>query len=220
MRKIDKSTILATEYASWIADLDSKHEEHPAYSSHHKYYREVLVSLLYCQKGLCAYTEILIARSERYSADNFNQKGRMLLDKNEETSGFSAQLDHFDSALKAKKGWDWDNFFAVSDKINIWKSDKPVDNILKPDSPDYNPKLWLAYDDEEHIFYANPDIEDENTVNRIQQMIKILGLNYGTIKDTRTEYLNEKMELLELGIEKEAYQFVTAFEMIKEKLSK
>jgi hypothetical protein len=219
MIKIDKSTILATEYASWVADLN-KHEEHPAYSSHHKYYRDVLVSLLYCQKGLCAYTEILIARSDRYSADNFNQKGRIILHKNEEMSGFSAQLDHFDSALKAKKGWDWDNFFAVSDKINIWKSDKPVDNILKPDSPDYNPKLWLAYDDEEHLFYANPDIEDENTVNRIQQMIKILGLNYGTIKDTRTEYLNEKMELLELGIEKEAYQFVTAFKMIKEKLEK
>ncbi len=49
-------------------------------------------------------------------------------------------------------------------------------------------------------------------------MIKVLGLNYGTIKDTRTEYLNEKMELLELGIEKKAYQFITAFEMIKEKL--
>jgi len=215
MRKIDKSTILATEYASWVADLNS--EEHPAYSAAHKYYIDVLVSLLYCQKGLCAYTEILIARSDRYNADNFNQQGRYI-HKNEETSGFSAQLDHFDSDLKNKKGWDWNNFFAVSDKINIRKSDKPVDDILKPDSPDYNPHKWLAYDDEEHVFYPNPDIEDENTIDRIQQMIKVLGLNYGTIKDTRTEYLNEKMELLELGIKKEAYQFVTAFEMIKEKL--
>ena len=75
---------------------------------------------------------------------------------------------------------------------------------MKPDSPDYDPYKCLAYDDEEHIFYVNPNIEDENTINRIQQMIKVLGLNYGTIKDTRTEYLNEKMELLELGIEKEA----------------
>jgi hypothetical protein len=179
-----------------------------------------LVSLLYCQKGLCAYTEILLARSNRYSADNFDQNGRYIHNnEHNETSEFSAQLDHFNSALKAKKGWDWENFFAVSDKINTRKGNKMVDNILKPDSPDYDPDKWLAYDDEEHIFYANPNIEDENTIHQIQQMIKILGLNYGTIKDTRTEYLNEKMELLELGIEKEAYQFVTAFEMLKKSQS-
>jgi Leucine-rich repeat (LRR) protein len=69
--------------------------------------------------------------------------------------------------------------------------------------------------EEEHIFYTNPNIEDKNTIKKIQSMIKVLGLNYGTIKDLRTEYLNEKMELLELGIEKDAYQFVTAFDMIK-----
>jgi len=215
MRKIDKSTTLATEYASWIA----KYEDHPPYYSNHKYYKDVLVSLLYCQKGLCAYTEILIARPERYSADNFDQNGRYIHNnENDETSGFTAQLDHFDSALKAKKGWDWNNFFAVSDKINVRKGNKTVDNILKPDSPDYDPYKWLAYDDDEHIFYVNPNIEDEDTVNRIQQMIKVLGLNYGTIKDTRTAYLNEKMEFLKLGREKEAYQFVTAFEMIKKQL--
>jgi len=179
---------------------------------------DVLVSLLYCQKGLCAYTEILIARENRCSPILFNKKGRYL--KRDEELGFSAQLDHFDSDLKDKKGWDGDNFFAVSDKINIIKSDKPVDNILKPDLPDYDPYKLLAYDEQEHIFYVNPDIENENMIQRIQYMIKVLGLNYGTIKDMRTEYLNEKMELVELGIEKEAYQFVTAFEMIKEKICK
>jgi hypothetical protein len=159
----------------------------------------------------------LIAREDRYRHDNFNKNGRYIK-KNEELSGFSAQLDHFDSRLKPTKGWRWNNFFAVLDKINIRKGDKPVDDILKPDSPDYDPYKLLAYDEEEHIFHVNPDIEDENTVKRIQSMIKVLGLNYGTIKDLRTEYLNEKMEILELGIKKEAYQFVTAFEMIKEKL--
>lgn len=128
-------------------------------------------------------------------------------------------MDHFDSSLKDKKGWNWDNFFAVSDKINIRKSDKPVDDILKPDLPDYDPHKFLAYDEEEHIFYPNPNIEDKNTIKKIQSMIKVLGLNYGTIKDLRTEYLNEKMELLELGIEKDAYQFVTAFQMINNNLS-
>lgn len=214
MRKIDKTIIIATEYASWIRKLNNNKKTHPVYSSTHKYYKDVLVSLLYCQKGLCAYTEVLIARSNRYNQEHFNKKGRYV-SKNEENSGFSAQLDHFDSSKKDKNGWNWDNLFAVSDKINIRKSDKPVDNILKPDLPDYDPHKLLAYDEEEHIFYTNPNIEDKNTIKKIQSMIKVLGLNYGTIKDLRTEYLNEKMELLELGIEKDAYQFITAFDMIK-----
>ncbi len=59
MRKIDKTQILATEYQLWIKQL--KGQTHPKYSSSHKYYKDVLISLLYCQQGLCAYTEILIA---------------------------------------------------------------------------------------------------------------------------------------------------------------
>jgi hypothetical protein len=46
MRKIDKSTILATEYASKVAELDSNNEVHPDYSSRHPYYMDVLVGLL------------------------------------------------------------------------------------------------------------------------------------------------------------------------------
>jgi hypothetical protein len=152
MRKIDKSEILATEYKAWIDEYEKRNEDHPKYSSSsHKYYKDVLVSLLYCQKGLCAYTEMLISRKERCSPDNFDKNGRYI-ERGKEKSGFAAQLDHFDSSLKSEKGWRWDNFFAVWDKINIQKK-KPSDEILKPDMPAYDPYKLLAYDKREHVFY-------------------------------------------------------------------
>ncbi|MEN8220384.1 MAG: hypothetical protein ABFS56_29365 [Pseudomonadota bacterium] len=77
MRKIDKTQILATEYQSWIEQLDRKAQTHSKYYSSHKYYKDVLISLLYCQKGLCAYTEIMIAEEERYSPENFDEVLRL-----------------------------------------------------------------------------------------------------------------------------------------------
>ena len=56
----------------------------------------MLVSLLFCQQGLCAYTEILIAEQERYNPNNFDEAGRYIEREKQEFS-FSAQLDHFDS---------------------------------------------------------------------------------------------------------------------------
>ena len=216
MRKIDKSQILAKAYQSWLEQLDQN--THPKYSSAHKYYKDVLVSLLFCQQGLCAYTEILIAEKERCSPDNFDDTGRYIERKKPESS-FSAQLDHFDSRLKEKYGWHWENFFAISDKINTEKGTQPVDEILKPDSPDYDPYKLLSYNDKRHLFHVHPEIEDDKLIERIERMIVVLGLNQGTIKDNRRAYLEPKKNSLLLGKEIEpVYQFVTAFEMIQEKL--
>jgi hypothetical protein len=213
--KIDKTKILATEYQSWIEQLDRKAQTHHKYSSSHKYYKDVLISLLYCQKGLCAYTEILIAEEKRYSPKNFDEKGRYI-DKGKPESSFSAQLDHFDSQLKKKHGWRWENFFAISDKINIDKGCQPVDDILKPDSPKYDPYKLLGYDEKRHLFHAHPDIEDEILLERIENMIMVLGLNQGTIKDNRRAYLEPKKKSLSLGKEiEQVYQFFTAFKMIE-----
>ena len=60
MRKVDKTEILANEYASWIAEYEKISRKHVGYSASHKYYKDVLVSLLWCQGGVCAYTEIFI----------------------------------------------------------------------------------------------------------------------------------------------------------------
>lgn len=216
MRKIDKSQILSTAYQSWLRQLDKK--THPKYSAAHKYYKDVLVSLLFCQQGLCAYTEILIAEKERCRPDNFDDAGRYI-EREKPESSFSAQLDHFDSCLKEKYGWRWENFFAISDKINTEKGTQAVDEILKPDSPDYDPYKFLSYNDKRHLFHANIDIEDERLVERIEQMIVVLGLNQGTIKDNRSAYLEPKKKSLSLGKEIEpVYQFVTAFEMIQKQL--
>ena len=122
---------------------------------------------------------------------------------------------------KEKYGWCWENFFAISDKINLRKGAQPVDEILKPDSPDYDPYNLLSYNEKRHLFHVNPEIEDEYLVERIEQMIYVLGLNQGTIKDNRRAYLEPKKKLLELGKEIEpVYQFFTAFEMIQENLKK
>jgi hypothetical protein len=216
MRKIDKTQILATEYQLWIKQL--KGQTHPKYSSSHKYYKDVLISLLYCQQGLCAYTEILIAEEERYRPENFDKKGRYI-DRGKPESSFSAQLDHFNSHLKEKYGWGWNNFFAISDKINIEKGTQTVDDILKPDSPEYDPHKLLGYNEKRHLFHVHPDIEDESLQIRIEHKILVLGLNQGTIKDNRRAYLEPKKKSLALGKEIEpVYQFFTAFEMIEEKL--
>jgi hypothetical protein len=94
-----------------------------------------------------------------------------------------------------------------------------VDDILKPDSPEYDPHKLLGYNKKRHIFHVHPDIEDESLQIRIEHKILVLGLNQGTIKDNRRAYLEPKKKSLALGKEIEpVYQFFTAFEMIEEKL--
>jgi hypothetical protein len=220
MRKIDKSKILAIEYAEWVANLDKNNRDHPKYYSSHKYYKDVLVSLLYCQKGLCAYTETFIASEERYGPHNFIN-GRYIIpsSKSKKENSFSAQLEHFDHSLKATQGWSWENFFAVSDKVNTSKLGASVDEILKPDLPDYDPYNLLAYNRKEGLFYANPKIKDEQLAEKIEAEILTLGLNLETVKDLRKEYLEPKWERLKRGQDIEpVFQYFTAFEMIRQQL--
>lgn len=222
MRKIDKSYILATAYQAWIQKYDNKNKPHLVYSPSHPHYKAVLVSLLHCQKGLCAYTEILIATEDRCDQNKFDARGKYI-PGNKTVSGFAAQLDHFDSRLKAEKGWSWDNFFAVSDKINVQKKDTAVDDILKPDTAAFDPYKLLAYDPDKHLFYASLYIEDEQIVERIENMIDVLGINYGTIVDNRNRYLSCIFNRLKLGVEasdleQDLYQFFTAYEMGKASL--
>ncbi len=90
-----------------------------------------------------------------------------------------------------------------------------MDDILKPDTPGYDPYEFLAYDKLCHAYYPNPDIEDEHLFKRVDKMIHLLGLNYGTIKDNRILFLSPILERLSLGKKEDAdvYQFVTAYQM-------
>jgi len=72
MRKIDKSKILSKNYKDWLHNLG---EEHPKYnSSNNKYYNDIKMSLLYCQKGLCAYSEELLCDLELIKKENWNEE--------------------------------------------------------------------------------------------------------------------------------------------------
>src|SRR5687767_5874446 len=109
MRRIDKSKKLAIAYFSWIDEFVRKKQQHPKYNSSHRFYKDILVNLLHCQGGVCAYTEILITEEKRCAGDKFDSAGKYI-SGNKTESGFSAQLDHFDSDLKMNQGWGWENF--------------------------------------------------------------------------------------------------------------
>ncbi len=69
MRRIDKTEILSTQYKKWVDNLDGLQEEHPPDSR--KYRVDVIMNLLYCQKGVCAYTEMLIIDPSSWSKDSW-----------------------------------------------------------------------------------------------------------------------------------------------------
>lgn len=207
MRKIDKSTILSKVYKVWEEALENNHQNHPKYnSSAFEFYKDIVMNLYHCQNGLCAYTEKAILLNG-FEQDKWSEEGRYI---NSIPFHFG-ELEHFDESLKVNKAWLWDNLLMVESKINRKKSTKTVDTILKPDSPEYDPYKLLAYNHEEHIFYPNPTL-DENQIKRIKEMIDILGVNY--VKDWRKQYILERTKAIEFGLEPEPVkEYVTAYEM-------
>jgi len=58
MKKIDKTTHLATSYFVWQATLHPGDiVDYNTQSIKNKYYKDVVMNLLLCQGGVCAYTE-------------------------------------------------------------------------------------------------------------------------------------------------------------------
>ena len=94
------------------------------------------------------------------------------------------------------------------------KGSKPVDYILKPDSPDYDENKLLAYNFDTHHFTANPNLTQQEQ-ERVHVMLKTLGINYGSIVRARQEYLDDKYKLFQLTTEEEITQFPTAYRMMK-----
>ena len=127
MKKIDKSKILSKEYFKWMKEL----KEHPKYSSSHKYISDIKMNLLYCQNGLCAYTEEQLCDLEllKYSCW---EDGRYIKSLKDEDL-VNGDLEHFDCTLKEKKAYLWDNLFMANSNINCRvKGTKPINPILKP----------------------------------------------------------------------------------------
>ncbi len=215
MRKIDKSTILSVKYKVWEEGLALN--KHPKYgSSKNRYYHDIKMNLLYCQKGLCAYTEQFLCDIKYLDRANWDDKEYTKSLTQEEKHAIQGDLDHFDESLKANDGWLWDNFFVVSTHNNCRiKGSKLVKAILKPDSPDYDPYKYLTFDSEEGIFGANGALDDAEKED-VEYMINTLGLN--CISGERKKQIREWLDMQDMGMNVDAYRYVTAWDMTKDNL--
>lgn len=209
MRKINKTEILSVEYKKWVDKLNRDKMKHPLHNR--TYYDDVVMNLLHCQKGVCAYTEMLLCNPRLLTRDNW-KNGRY---KTIHPDHFG-DLEHFDPRLKKERFWDWGNLFVIHSNINRLKGDKEVDEILKPDSPGYDPKELLEYDEDTHVFTPHTDIEDEDDVERIWRMIEVLQINHDTVRHERETFLKKAFKSCELGQSVEIDRFFTAYEMAKE----
>lgn len=188
MRKIDKTIHCSTAYRDWEAQLEAQKQPHPAYnSSNGMYYKDIVMELLRCQGGICAYTEVHLCSQEALNATMW--ENGCYSSKIKENNG---ALEHFDESLKYKSGdpqsqqkdWLWSNFFVVDSDTNTRKGTKPVDYILKPDSDDYDPFRLLAYSPLTGFYQPNSNLPDVDK-DRVKSMIDTLGINFPALVDKR-----------------------------------
>ncbi len=214
MRKIDKTTILSTVYKEWEENHEKQGKDHPKWRSDYRHYLDVAMNLFYCQKGLCAYTEIRLCPSEHFAPENWQNGEYAYAEKPE----FYGEVEHFDDKLKKKKGWLWKNLFMVHSDINKKvKGSKPVDDILKPDTEEYDPFTLLEYDEDLHVFIPNTGLP-EDIQQRVKTMILTLGINFGPVKDSRERFLKKQFAMIEFQQstwEDLPEEFPTAFVMCK-----
>lgn len=213
MQKINKNTILSKDFETWHNNLEI--DNHLKYnSSSNKYYFDIKMSLLYCQGGLCAYTEQRLCDSELLKVEYWNDEKYCKTLTQEEKFSVQGDLEHFDESLKEKNGWSWSNFFVVSTHANCRiKGKKSVKDILKPDRDAYDPFSYLEFDFDRGVFIPKITLNDDEKQD-VQYMIETLGLN--CIYSQRKKRLLEWKDRLEVGLDVEADEYVTAWNMTKE----
>ncbi len=210
MRKIDKSTILSKAYKTWLDSLED--DSYPAYnSSSNPHYFDIKMSLLHCQDGLCAYTEQLLCDRKFIAIENWNEeKFNTQLTANDKNT-IQGDLEHFDESLKPNNGWSWDNFFVVQTHVNCRiKGRKSVKYILKPDSYEYDENKYLQFDFKTGVFSPHIDLTNEEQED-VKYMIEILGIN--CIYAQRKKQLENWKDRLEVGLDVEPHEYVTAWKM-------
>lgn len=185
--------------------------KHPEKS---KYRLDVVMNLFYCQGGVCAYTELPLCPPDLL--DDQKWKNGRYKGKKGEIDKFGS-LDHFDPLLKKNQFWKWENLFMVHTDINSKKTDEKVDEILKPDSPGYDPFKLLAYSDTTHMFAPSPDVEDETLRKRIDRMIDVLQINHGMVRYERETFFAQIKDDDKFESRLKIDRFFTAYEMVKAK---
>jgi hypothetical protein len=214
MKKIDKSIILSKNYEKWVASLG---DEHPQYDrSKNKYYNDVKMSLLYCQEGLCAYTEEQLCDKKLIKPHNWDDE-KYATSLNNHTNLVNGSLDHFDKSLKEKQAWLWSNLFFIHSDINSKvKCSQTIQEILKPDAPHYDPYHYLVFDYKHNMFVANPKLTQQEQ-DDVECMIRTLGINRNGFK--RQSLINRLVKAFENEIElEEPDEYVTAWNMTLQQL--
>lgn len=213
MKKINKTNILSKNYEKWLISLG---DEHPEYnSSNNKYYNDVKMSLLHCQGGLCAYTEELLCDKELIKPYNWDdEKYVKTLDNN--VNLINGDLEHFDESLKEKQAWLWDNLFFVQGDINKKvKCSQPIQAILKPDAPHYDPYKYLSFNYKLNLFTANANLTEQEQSD-VECMIRTLGINANHFK--RQLMINRLVKSIEFDMEiEEPEEYITAWNMTRNK---
>ena len=212
MQKIDKSNIRSAVYKAWVEGLSGNH---PKYDSAQMHVKDIKMSLLACQNGLCAYTEELLCDRALLSDDNW-EKGKYIGDLSNQNL-VNGDLEHFDCTLKDTQAYLWDNLFMANSNINCRvKGTKPIDNILKPDCDTYDPNVYLQFDDKVNAFIANQNLSDEDKA-KVEEMIIILGINSNAFK--RAKQIKDLKENFELGLPlMEPDEYITSWKMTKNNL--
>ena len=213
MKKIDESKILSKEYIEWMEALK---KEHPTYSSSHKYIRDIKMNLLYCQNGLCAYTEeqlcdLALLKESCWKDGRYIQslEGEDLI---------NGELEHFDCTLKEKEAYLWENLFMANGSINRCKGTKTINSILKPDSESYDPFKYLEFDDKINKFLPNINLSEQEKLD-VAEMIEILGINRNSFQ--RAKQIKDLKEDFEFEEElKEPQEYITSWKMTLENLKR
>ena len=215
MQKIDKSTILSKDFKTWHNALEV--DNHPKYnSSSNPNYWDIKMSLLYCQRGLCAYTEQRLCDVSWIEKAHWGDEKYNKVLTREDKHCIQGDLEHFDESLKEKNGWSWDNFFVVSAHANrCIKGRKPIKNILKPDLSDYKAEKYLVFNFDAGVFAPNPELND-NDKKDVESMIETLGIN--CIYSQRKTRLIEWRERIDVGLDVIPNEYITAWNMIKKNL--
>jgi hypothetical protein len=211
MRKIDKQCHLSTAYKLWESKLTGDHPSYKHSTTKRLHYDSIVMQLLSNQDGLCAFTEERICPNNDNTYSDKNWKNGVYNNPKPDISG---DLEHFNSDLKEKKGWLWDNFLVVSSFINRKKGTKEVDAILKPDNVNYHASKMLNYNPTTHFFTPHTELTDIEK-ERVQKMIDTLEINNGLIVDKRERFLNKIFLLSERGVDLEIDQFPTAYKMTR-----
>lgn len=208
MQKIDKSNVLSRQYKAWV---DALVGDHPKYNSSHKYVKDIKMSLLACQNGLCAYTEELLCDPDLIAHINWSDEGKYSKELNNKNL-VNGDLEHFDCSLKETRAYLWDNLFMVNSNINCRvKGTNPIHSILKPDTIDYDPNKYLQFNDELNLFTPHNDLL-ESEKSDVEEMIITLGLNSNGFK--RAQQIKGLKEDFELGLElSEPHEYITSWRM-------